>query len=158
MQSRCPALLIDPERLLDGLDPVTEIQVGTESLSSFYPLLSWTGEEPIDCVEPAMLPATGDTIWVDEEGLMKPIHAALYIRGTPQVYAGKAILTGSTEAGDIAPPKISAEDLRSILAIDLGTTLVLRDAGRWVLGKSPADAAEAEALLMPHLEGETPEI
>jgi len=158
MRSSCPALLIDPERLLEGLDPVTEIKIGTDILSSFYPLLSWTGEAPIDCVEPAGLPATGDTIWVDGEGLLKPIQAALYIRGTPQVYAGKAILTGSTPDGDIAPPRISAEALRDILSIDLGSVLIQRDGNRWVMAGRPVTQEDAEALLAPLLADESPTI
>lgn len=143
----CPALLIDPERLFDKLDPVTEIEITTDSLSGFYPILSWKDADPIDAVEPAHLPASGDTIWVDEEGLMKPIFAALYLRSAPQPYAGKAIITGTDEGGNIVPPKITAAELREILAIDFGTVLIRRDAGRWVKGTSPKTDEERQALL-----------
>lgn len=143
----CTALLIDPERLFDRLDPVTEIEISTDSLASFYPLLSWKDADPIDAVEPARLPASGDTIWVDEDGLAKPIFAALYLRSAPQPYAGKAIITGSDEAGNIVPPRITADELREILSIDFGNALVSCHAGHWLKGASPKTREEHQALL-----------
>lgn len=143
----CNALLIDPERLFEGLDPVTEIEVSTNSLASFYPFLSWKDGDPISAVEPARLPATGDTIWVDEDGLSKPVFAALYLRSAPQPYAGKAILTGSDEAGNLVPPKIAAGELRLILSIDFGTVLIHHKAGRWEKCRPPDTVAEHQSLL-----------
>ncbi|MGD9804119.1 MAG: hypothetical protein AB7E81_04510 [Hyphomicrobiaceae bacterium] len=53
----------------------------------------------------------GDTLYVDDEGLLKPQHHFILIDGHPQPYAGKGVLLGSTPAGNNADAKATLEDL-----------------------------------------------
>lgn len=52
-----------------------------------------------------------DTLYVDDEGLLKPQHHFIILDGYPQPLAGKGLLLGATPHGDNADAHISLQQL-----------------------------------------------
>jgi hypothetical protein len=57
----------------------------------------------------------GDTLYVDDEGLLKPQHHFILIDGHPQPFAGKGVLLGSTPAGNNADARTTLETVKAKL-------------------------------------------
>jgi hypothetical protein len=54
----------------------------------------------------------GDIIYVDDEGLLKPLDWFFAIKGADQPYAGCGLVLGTDAAGDAVSPKIAIQDLK----------------------------------------------
>lgn len=83
----------------------------------------------------ATLP-NGDSLYVDDEGLLKPCCHFIAVRGMPEPFAGRGLVVGIDSRGRSIAPTISLEQLTSsVKFIELLTKeiVMVRDA------KNPAD-------------------
>ena len=83
---------------------ITEVTVGP--YTDIYPLL---GCDTFTCVGLE----DEDTLYVDDEGLLKPqMHFIMY-EGYPEPLAGNGLVMGTDSEGESIDPKMSLEDLKS---------------------------------------------
>jgi hypothetical protein len=101
------AFLIDPERQV--ILPITI----ADTLEAMYELIG------CDLVEPVRLNQQGDTVWVDEEGLLKPdprhFFRIVSADGVGTELAGKGIVTGSTPDGNNRDAQLSFQRLAAMV-------------------------------------------
>lgn len=116
------AILIDPEAR-------TIVEVDHDNSS--YKNISKTIEA--SCFDVVSL-ARGDTIYVDDEGLLRPNH---YFRWVPAdhlvILAGKALILGSDNEGDSVDAKISLQEVK--------------DSVRFVTAQQAREMATTESFL-----------
>lgn len=100
------AFRIDAETLT-----ITEVKIG--DYRTIYPHIG-NDCSAFDCVR---IDKNGDTLYVDDEGLMKPNRLFGVKMSNGEIYpiAGNAILLGSTASGDSSQPKMTVADLKSRL-------------------------------------------
>jgi hypothetical protein len=100
------AILLDPfaERTEDQIK-IIEIEDGLDPLHSAlsYPETSVTN------VEAVTLP-TGDTLWVDGEGLFASPEGWLVIKNAHQPFAGRGVITGIDNEGASCAPRSTTLD------------------------------------------------
>lgn len=82
---------------------ITEVAVG--DYKTIYPLL---GCECFTCVGVE----DDDTIYVDDEGLLKPQENFFLYEGYPQPLAGNGLVLGTDEEGESVNPKMTLETLK----------------------------------------------
>ena len=83
---------------------ITEVEVG--DYKTFYPLLG------CDCFTTVGLEEE-DTLYVDDEGLLKSPFDFFMYEGYPQPLAGNGLVMGTNDEGESIAPKMSLEDLKS---------------------------------------------
>jgi hypothetical protein len=55
----------------------------------------------------------GDCIYVDDEGLLKPLDWFFAVKGGPQPFAGCGLVLGSNDEGETLSARIALEELKS---------------------------------------------
>lgn len=83
-----------------------------------------------DTFDVATLP-NGDTIYVDDEGLLRPLQHFIAIRGMPEPFAGRGLVMGTDSRGHSINPTISLAELtRRVKFIELinKDVVMVRDA------------------------------
>jgi hypothetical protein len=91
---------------------VSKVEVG--DYTTIYPLIG-NGCTAFDCVR---VNNKGDTLYVDDEGLMKVNRLfAIKTQHGQGLLAGNALLLGSTASGDSCSPKISLEAFKGLLGL-----------------------------------------
>lgn len=100
-------ILIDPFACT-----VTEVEHDAASYKEIYKLLSHESM-PVDCFTTATSRALDgrDSIFVDDEGLLKPCSRFFVIRGE-QPYAGKGLVLGADREGDTISASTKLVNLR----------------------------------------------
>lgn len=120
------ALLIDPA---NKAVTVVNLPDAGDNLPTIYKHLQC---ERFD----AVALSNGDTIYVDDEGLLKaPLHF-FAVRGAPQPYAGRGLVVGVDERGRSVAPATSLQHLTdNVKFIELITrhVAIVRDAANPVL-------------------------
>lgn len=53
----------------------------------------------------------GDTVYVDDEGLLKPLQHFFAVRGMPEPLAGRGLVVGTDNRGRSVTPTISLQEL-----------------------------------------------
>lgn len=104
-----------------------------------YPIIGCTTFTTIDINE------EGDTVFVDDEGLLKPVVGWFGILGFPQPIAGNGFVLGTDGEGEAQAPTITLEGLmeRLVWVKPLGVTV-------W-LALSAADLKKQRAINAPDL-------
>lgn len=91
---------------------VSKVEVG--DYTTIYPFIG-NGCTTFDCVR---VNDKGDTLYVDDEGLMKVNHLfRIKTQYGVATLAGNALLLGSTLDGDSCPPKIKIETFAKLLGV-----------------------------------------
>jgi hypothetical protein len=85
---------------------VTEVRLGKD-YKEIYTLLG-EGVDMFQCVD---ISDNGDTIYVDEEGLLKPQDNFFLYKGYNQPLAGNGLVLGTTDEGESTSPKISLKEV-----------------------------------------------
>lgn len=83
-----------------------------------------------DTFDVAGLP-NGDSVYVDDEGLLKPMQHFFAVRGMPEPFAGRGLVMGTDSRGHSVNPIISLAELtRQVKFIELITkdVAMVRDA------------------------------
>lgn len=95
------ALLIDPAN-----QTVTTVELPDtgDKLPAIYKHLQ------CDTFDAATLP-NGDTVYVDDEGLLKPLQHFFAVRGMPEPFAGRGLVVGTDNRGRSITPTISLQEL-----------------------------------------------
>lgn len=90
------AILIDPFEC-----SVTETEHDASNYRDIYRLLSHP-TMPVDCMTTAYVPwlKSGDALFVDDEGLLKPCLRFFLVNGYNQPLAGKGLILGSDDEGE----------------------------------------------------------
>ena len=111
------AFLIDPfvldvrkngNPLFSGQHPIRRVQMSRD-YRLIYDLLSHP-KHPVDTFDVVGLP-NGDSIYVDDEGLLKDSDHWFMLHGYPQPLKGRGLVMGTTSSGNSCAPKISFETL-----------------------------------------------
>jgi len=116
------AYLIDPAAFA-----ITPIDINPHNILS--DLYTYIGCSTVD----ATSMDNGDTLYVDDEGLLKPQVHFIIVDGYPQPLAGKAVLLGSTPNGNSTNPSIALGALTARLTFMerlIGPVVSLRKAAR----------------------------
>ena len=90
---------------------ISDIEVG-----DYTDIQKHIGCDHFDCVG---LNSKGDTLYVDDEGLMKVNRLTIVITegGVPRRLAGNIVVLGSNAAGDSVKPSITKEQLRKLVPL-----------------------------------------
>ncbi len=100
--------LIDP--LAQQISQVWINTADRHGLTDMYKVLD------CDMVEPVYLNAEEDTLWVDEEGLLKNPQYFFYIEGLHQPMAGRGLVLGTKQTADggisVDPKTVTLDWLR----------------------------------------------
>lgn len=116
------AFLIDPARR-----SVEELDF-RGNYKQIQRLLSYT-EEPV--LFTIIEVDYGDTLFLDDEGLLKKDLHAFHWKGYPNPLAGKGLLLGTTGDGNSGPTRMTLEDVQSrVVWTDLLTTSAFFNNGR----------------------------
>ena len=77
-----------------------------------------------DCFDAVVFNNKNDTVFVDDEGLLKPINANnfFFIQGTAHPLCGNGVVLGCNRKGESTDPKVSFEDFAKLV-----TQATLRD-------------------------------
>ncbi len=107
------AILIDP-----FARTVTEIDHDNTSYRNIYPVLSHESME-VECFTVATVLPNEDSLFVDDEGLLKDCQALFLFDGVkglcegyPQPLAGKGLILGADEEGKSVDAKTPLADIR----------------------------------------------
>ena len=100
---------------------ITEVTLGKD-YKEIYPLLG-VGVDMFQCVD---INEKGDTIYVDEEGLLKPQENFFVYKGYNQPLAGNGVVLGTNAVGESTNPKVKIEEV-----IKNVTFLSRREASEW---------------------------
>lgn len=84
---------------------VKEVQAEA-NLGSFYKLIG------CDVITVAAGLGNGDDVYVDDEGLLKPVGGWFYIEGASQPFAGNGLIVGRNEEGDSVSCLSDLEDIK----------------------------------------------
>lgn len=102
------AILIDPFE-----KTVTEIEHDADNYRAIYSKLSHE-TMPVSCFTVVRINDQDDTIFIDDEGLLKPCSHFFVYEGYPQPLAGKGLILGTNEEGDsIAPQAVTVDDVKA---------------------------------------------
>lgn len=98
----------------------------------------------VDCFDCARFDTarglTGDVVYVDDEGLLRPDRAWFWISGYYAPLAGRGLVVGTTSGGNSRPPRHSLDEIRA--AVEFGEPVRLKLPG-----------APARVLWMPAQRG-----
>lgn len=86
---------------------ITEVEVPV-GYKNIYPFLG-EGVDMFQCVD---ISTNGDTIYVDEEGLLKPQSNFFLYKGYNQPLAGNGLVLGTTDAGETVSVKAKLETIK----------------------------------------------
>lgn len=90
------------------LQTVTEVTLNPkDTLGSMYKHLG------VDMVEVATELPNQDVVFVDEEGLLKPVAYFFAFEGAHQPFAGNGIVVGGNDEGETVAAKSTLEDIKS---------------------------------------------
>ncbi len=119
------AILIDP-----FAGEVKELDFAYTDYRSLYPVLSHA-TMPVSTFELCNPPCLvgEDSLYVDEEGLLKPCTAFFHIDGHHQPLAGKGLILGSDEEGNTVAAKTALDAVHGVWLTKIGAALFL--AGRF---------------------------
>lgn len=105
-------------RIVRGIliDPVahtcTEVEHDADNYKDIYKLLSDEKHGlKVECFTCVSID-TGDTIYVDDEGLLKDPEFFFVWRDYPQPLAGRALILGSDDEGETQSAKITLDEVR----------------------------------------------
>lgn len=142
MGKPCKAILIDPFACT-----VTEVDYSGD-YRDIYKLLSHESMpvRNFEAAYPEFL-KEGDTVYVDEEGLLKPCARFILAHGHGQPFAGKALVFGTDEDGESVSPKTDLETIRRAFVflahhgdepvIDESTPTFTQTSAPWTPPKDP---------------------
>ena len=115
------ALLIDPS---NKQITVVELPDTGDKFPSVYKHLQ------CDTFDAITLP-NGDALYVDDEGLLKPLQHFFAVRGMPEPFAGRGLIVGTDNRGRSVTPQYTAQSIANdVKFIELLTKeiAVVRDA------------------------------
>jgi hypothetical protein len=91
------------------------LEISDIEVSDFTDIQKHIGCDYFDCVG---LNSKGDTLYVDDEGLMKVNRLTIVItEGGARRLAGNIVVLGSNAAGDSVKPSITKEQLRKLVPL-----------------------------------------
>ena len=114
------AILIDSEN-----QTVKQIEIadGNDHLDSMYKALK------CEMFEAPLVFNDGDTLYVDEEAMLKPISMFFEIEGAPQPYAGNGLILGcNLKNGNSRSVKMTVEDIEKKIKFSSALEMKLRAA------------------------------
>lgn len=104
------AILIDPDALRTGQEPIRTVEV-SGGLADIYKQLSYDGEDrrPCSCVSVVELGMKGDGIYVDDEALSGDPIDFIVLEGIGTPMTGKGLVVGCSREGDDISPQSTTE-------------------------------------------------
>jgi len=84
---------------------VTEVEIN-DDLQSIYKVMG------VDMIQTATYLPKNDIIYVDEEGMLKPMMNFFIYEGAHQPFAGNGLVVGTSRGGKTVAPKISVDEVR----------------------------------------------
>lgn len=115
------ALLVDPANLSVS---TVELPDTGDKLLTIYKHLQ------CDTFDAILLPS-GDALYTDDEGLLKPLQHFFAVRGMPEPFAGRGLLVGTDDRGRSITPTTTLQELtNNVRFIELMTKqiAIVRDA------------------------------
>lgn len=105
MEKKIRAILIDAEN-----HTITETEVEAHKIEDISRLLR-IGDSPFDCVQWEQ-GNTSETVYVDDEGLLKEPKHFFCCPGYPQWLAGNGLILGTGSHGESKPSQLTLEEVQ----------------------------------------------
>lgn len=105
MAEKIRAILIDAEKRT-----ISEVEIDKDDIQDIYKLLRI--DSPFDCV-PWSQSKPGETVYVDDEGLLKRPKFFFRCPGYPEWLAGNGLIIGTGEQGESKSTELSLSEVKA---------------------------------------------